>query len=111
MMRRTFGAPLRGAIRGGHQGVDCAAFSLITPPNFGSGCRKLPPVDRGGAVSRAGHFLGAALRSIRRSRGPFAAGAFLRTRLLEKAELASNVAMANAPAAARIERQAARRCN
>src|SRR6185437_11669553 len=33
----TFGALLGGTIRGGHQGVDSEAFSLITPPNFGSG--------------------------------------------------------------------------
>ena len=37
MIKSTLGAPLGGTTRGGHQGVDCAAFSLITPPNFGSG--------------------------------------------------------------------------
>src|SRR5271167_3537331 len=36
-MRRTFGAPLGGTMRGGHQGVDSLALSLITPPNFGGG--------------------------------------------------------------------------
>src|SRR5208283_4835331 len=35
MMSSTFGAPAGGTTRGGHQGVDCAAFSLITPPNAG----------------------------------------------------------------------------
>src|SRR4051794_3956318 len=37
MMSSTFGAPLGGTTRGGHQGVDSAAVSLITPPNFGGG--------------------------------------------------------------------------
>ena len=37
MMSRTLGAPFGGTTRGGHQGVDSEAFSLITPPNFGSG--------------------------------------------------------------------------
>src|SRR4029077_6102436 len=37
MMSSTLGAPLGGTTRGGHQGVDSEAFSLITPPNFGSG--------------------------------------------------------------------------
>src|SRR5271168_2818773 len=37
MMRSTFGAPLGGTIRGGHQGVESLALSLITPPNFGGG--------------------------------------------------------------------------
>jgi hypothetical protein len=37
MMSNTFGAPLGGTTRGGHQGVDSEALSLITPPNFGSG--------------------------------------------------------------------------
>ena len=37
MMSSTLGAPLGGTMRGGHQGVDSEAFSLITPPNFGSG--------------------------------------------------------------------------
>ena len=37
MMSRTFGAPFGGTMRGGHQGVDSEAFSLITPPNVGSG--------------------------------------------------------------------------
>src|SRR5271154_1385714 len=37
MMSRTFGAPLGGTIRGGHQGVESFALSLITPPNFGGG--------------------------------------------------------------------------
>src|SRR5512136_2114511 len=37
MMSRMFGAPFGGTTRGGHQGVDSAAVSLITPPNFGGG--------------------------------------------------------------------------
>ena len=37
MMSSTLGAPLGGTMRGGHHGVDSEAFSLITPPNFGSG--------------------------------------------------------------------------
>src|SRR5271157_1345422 len=37
MMSSTLGAPFGGTTRGGHQGVDSVAFSLITPPNFGSG--------------------------------------------------------------------------
>ncbi len=37
MIRSTLGAPLGGTTRGAHQGFDCAAFSLITPPNSGSG--------------------------------------------------------------------------
>src|SRR4249919_1725014 len=37
MMSRTLGAPFGGTTRGGHQAFDSEAFSLITPPNFGSG--------------------------------------------------------------------------
>src|SRR5271165_6755322 len=37
MMSSTLGAPFGGTTRGGHHGVDSGAFSLITPPNFGSG--------------------------------------------------------------------------
>src|SRR5262245_42213368 len=37
MMSSTLGAPLGGTTRGAHHGVDSEAFSLITPPNFGSG--------------------------------------------------------------------------
>src|SRR5277367_5047674 len=37
MMRSTLGAPLGGTMRGGHQGVESFALSLITPPNFGGG--------------------------------------------------------------------------
>ena len=37
MISSTFGAPLGGTTRGAHHGFDCVAFSLITPPNFGSG--------------------------------------------------------------------------
>src|SRR5271167_3914154 len=37
MMRSTLGAPFGGTMRGGHQGVESLALSLITPPNFGGG--------------------------------------------------------------------------
>src|SRR5512139_279377 len=37
MMSSTLGAPLGGTTRGAHHCVDSEAFSLITPPNFGSG--------------------------------------------------------------------------
>src|SRR5271169_6130102 len=34
MMRRMLGAPLGGTMRGGHQGLEFRALSLMTPPNF-----------------------------------------------------------------------------
>ena len=37
MIISTLGAPLGGTTRGGQYGLDCAAVSLITPPNFGGG--------------------------------------------------------------------------
>ncbi len=37
MISSTFGALLGGITRGAHQGLDCSASCLITPPNFGSG--------------------------------------------------------------------------
>src|SRR5271167_2245653 len=37
MMSSTLGAPLGGTTRGGHHGLESAALSLITPPNFGGG--------------------------------------------------------------------------
>src|SRR5678815_5199818 len=37
MMSSTLGAPWGGTTRGAHQGFDSEAFTLITPPNFGSG--------------------------------------------------------------------------
>src|SRR5262245_8050204 len=37
MMSSTLGAPLGGTTRGAHHAFDWAAFSLMTPPNFGSG--------------------------------------------------------------------------
>jgi hypothetical protein len=37
MISRMLGAPLGGTTVGGHQGVECRASSLITPPNFGAG--------------------------------------------------------------------------
>ena len=43
MMRSTFGAPLGGTTRGGHQGVESVAASLITPPNFGAGAGSCLP--------------------------------------------------------------------
>ena len=36
MISSTLGAPFGGTTRGAHHGVDSEAFSLITPPNFGS---------------------------------------------------------------------------
>ena len=44
MINNTFGAPLGGTTRGAHQGLDCAAFSLMTPPNFGSGGGSCSPL-------------------------------------------------------------------
>ena len=44
MMSSTLGAPFGGTTRGAHQAFDSEAFSLITPPNFGSGGGScLPP--------------------------------------------------------------------
>src|SRR4029450_7213827 len=37
MMSSTFGAPFGGTPRGAHHAFDSEAFSVITPPNFGSG--------------------------------------------------------------------------
>jgi hypothetical protein len=37
MMSNTLGAPFGGTTRGAHQACDSEAFSLITPPNLGSG--------------------------------------------------------------------------
>src|SRR6516162_9727197 len=37
MMSNTLGALLGGTTRGAHHAFDWAAFSLMTPPNFGSG--------------------------------------------------------------------------
>src|SRR5271157_6295140 len=37
MISSTLGAPFGGTMRGAHQAFDSEAFSLITPPNFGSG--------------------------------------------------------------------------
>ena len=37
MISSTLGAPFGVVMRGAHQGLDCRAPSLITPPNFGSG--------------------------------------------------------------------------
>jgi hypothetical protein len=37
MMSNTLGAPFGGTTRGAHQAFDSEAFSLITPPKFGSG--------------------------------------------------------------------------
>src|SRR5664279_4921515 len=43
MMRRTLGAPLGGTTRGGHQGVESFALSLMTPPNPGGGAGSCLP--------------------------------------------------------------------
>src|SRR6187431_1118898 len=37
MIKSTFGAPFGGTTDGGQYGLESAALSLITPPNFGSG--------------------------------------------------------------------------
>ena len=37
MINSTLGARFGGTTRGAHQAFDSEAFSLITPPNFGSG--------------------------------------------------------------------------
>src|SRR6516164_7473424 len=37
MISSTLGACLGGTTRGAHHALDWAAFSLMTPPNFGSG--------------------------------------------------------------------------
>ena len=44
MISRTLGAPAGGTTRGAHQGVDCGAVWLITPPNLGSGRGTRVPV-------------------------------------------------------------------
>src|SRR6516225_1779059 len=44
MINSTLGAPFGGTTRGGHHDVDSEAFSLITPPNFGSGGGSCFPV-------------------------------------------------------------------
>src|SRR5208337_2126474 len=44
MISSTLGAPFGGTTRGGHQGVDSVAFSLITPPNPGSGGESCLPM-------------------------------------------------------------------
>src|SRR5271165_875412 len=44
MMRRTLGAPLGGTSRGGHQGLESMALSLITPPNFSGGAGSCSPL-------------------------------------------------------------------
>src|SRR5271167_2572142 len=43
-MRSTLGAPLGGTTRGGHQGVESLALSLITPPNGGGGAGSCFPL-------------------------------------------------------------------
>src|SRR5208282_2599403 len=37
MISRMLGACFGGTTRGAHHDLDCKAFSLMTPPNFGSG--------------------------------------------------------------------------
>ena len=37
MISRMLGAPLGGTTRAGHQGFDCKALGLISPPNGGGG--------------------------------------------------------------------------
>ena len=73
MISSTFGAPLGGTTRGAHQAFDCAALSLITPPNFGSGggsCLPLMVVVASGEPGVAGdlHWRGRALCGCRHAR-------------------------------------------
>ena len=52
MMSKMLGASLGGTTVGGHHGFESVAFSLITPPNFGSGggnCSPLMVVVASGA--------------------------------------------------------------
>jgi hypothetical protein len=44
MISSTLGAPFGGTMRGAHQGFDCSASSLMTPPNFGSGAGSCLPL-------------------------------------------------------------------
>ena len=44
MISSTLGASLGGTIRGAHQGLDCRAASLITPPNLGAGAGSCSPL-------------------------------------------------------------------
>src|SRR5437667_8494618 len=44
MMSNTLGAPLSGTTRGGDHAFGSVAFSLITPPNFGSGAGSCFPL-------------------------------------------------------------------
>ena len=53
MMSSTLGAPFGGTTRGGHQGFDSEALSLITPPNSDRRRGKLFSVDRNGGARRA----------------------------------------------------------
>src|SRR5208337_2514480 len=53
-MRSTFGAPLGGTTRGGHQGVESLALSLITPPNFSGGAGSCSPLMVVVALAEAG---------------------------------------------------------
>src|SRR5271165_5515611 len=54
IMRSTFGAPLGGTTRGGHQGVESLALSLITPPNFSGGAGSCSPLMVVVALAEAG---------------------------------------------------------
>jgi hypothetical protein len=44
MISSTLGAPLGGTTRGAHQGVDCRASFLITPPKAGAGGGSCSPL-------------------------------------------------------------------
>src|ERR1035438_4577158 len=44
MMSKILGASLGGTTVGAHHDFESAAFSLITPPNFGSGGGNCPPL-------------------------------------------------------------------
>src|SRR5215470_13780785 len=43
MIKRMFGAPGGGTTRGGQYGFDCAALTLMSPPNFGGGLGRYLP--------------------------------------------------------------------
>ena len=61
MMSNTLGAPFGGTTRGAHQAFDSEAFSLITPPNCGSGggsCFPSIVVVAPGEPGHAGDLLG-----------------------------------------------------
>src|ERR1700674_6110291 len=57
MIRSACGAPFGGTTRGAHQGFDCGASSLMTPPNFGSGGGSCLPLSVVVALGEPGTLL------------------------------------------------------